>query len=118
MGMNRTDSDRQTVFGIEPCRSQRIDPSWCNATNIIPFPDARASRQRPERTKSSVLSLSLRRAARRVKEAMLRFARRANLVGVQRKRRSATVSAARYHQHHHAPVLDHRGRAIRERMSV
>ena len=116
--MKCTGSDKQSVSGIEPCLSQDADLPWSNATNIIPFPVAPALCRQPANPESRFLSLLRRQAVRKVKEAVLRLARRANLVGVQRKRRSATVSAARYPQHHYAPVLDHRGRAIRERMSV
>ena len=87
--------------------------------NVIPFPDARAVHKNPEKTGSQTLSLPLRKALRGlIEDLVLRFARRPNTADVQRKRGSSSALAAYHPQHHHAPVLDHRGRAIRERMSA
>ena len=89
-----------------------------DTSNVIPFPDRRAAHKQPEKPASWTFSLPLRQAVRKVKDAVLRFVRRANTVGKQRKRGSSSASAEHYPQHHNAPVLDHSGRAIRERMSA
>jgi hypothetical protein len=107
--MNFTESNQQTGSCIEPRLSQRTGRPAGDASNIIPFPLARASRQRPERAKLRGLSLPLRQAVHKVKEAVLRLAR---------KRGPTTAAAAHYAQQQHAPAQDHRGRTIRERMSA
>ena len=89
-----------------------------DTSNIIPFPDRRAAHKQPENAESRTSSLPFRQALRRVNNMVLRLVRRPNTGGVQRKRGSNSALAAHYPQHHHAPVLDHRGRAIRERMSA
>ena len=116
--MNFTDNNQQAGSGVEPCLGQRADPPWSNASNIIPFPLARASCRQPEKTKSRVLSLPLCQAVRKVKEAVLRLARGPNTVDLDRKRESTTAAAAHYAQHHQAPVQDHSSRTIRGRMSA
>ena len=89
-----------------------------DTTNVIPFPDRRAAHKQPEKTESRTFSLPLRQAVRKVKDAVLRLARRASTVRAQRKRGSKTAVAAHYAQHHQAPVQDHGDRAIRERLSA
>jgi hypothetical protein len=89
-----------------------------DTSNVIPFPGARAAHKQPEKTESQTFSLPLRKALCRIKDIVLRFAHRPNRAGAQRKRGSSSASAAHHPQHHYAPVLDHRGRAIRERMSA
>ena len=89
-----------------------------DTSNVIPFPDRRAAHRQPENAESRGLILPLRQAVRKVKEAVLRFVRRANTVGMQRERESSSASAEHYPQHHNAPVLGRRGRAIRERISA
>ncbi len=86
--------------------------------NIIPFPGRRTTHEQPEKTESPTFSLPLRKALHRIEDMVLRFARRPNTAGVQHKRASSSALAAHHPQHRHAPVLDHRGRAIRERMSA
>ena len=86
--MTFTESNKQAVSGIEPRLSQRTDRPAGDASNIIPFPVARTSRQRPERAESHGLSLPLRQAVRKVKGAALRLILSTNRVGAQRKRGS------------------------------
>ena len=116
--MTVTESNKQAVSGIEPRLSQRTGRPAGDASNIIPFPVARASHQRPERAQSRGLTLPLRQAVRKVKGAVLRFIRSTNRVGAQRKRGSTTAAAAHYPQCYPAPVQDHRGRATRQPISA
>ena len=116
--MNFSDSNQQTLSGSEPRLSQRTDPSWCNATNVIPFPEARASHRQPEKAKSRRLSLPLHQTVRKVKDLVLRLIRSANTVGVQRKRGATAASAAQRPEHHQPTPQHHGGSAVRKRMSA
>ena len=88
------------------------------ASNVIPFPDTRTARKQPEKIESRSCTLPLRQALRRVKDIVLCIARRPNRACVHRERGSTSALAAQHAKRHQTPVLDHRGRAIRERMSA
>ena len=88
-----------------------------DTSNVIPFPDRCAAHKQPEITKSQTFSRPLRQAVDKARDAVLHLIRSADRVRAQRTRGS--VAAAPHHpEHHKAPVLDHRGRAIRERVSA
>lgn len=91
-----------------------------DASNVIPFPDSRASAQQPAavRTGSSGFSLPLRQAVGTAKAALLRFIRTANRAAVQVRSGSTAASAAHRLRRQQAPAQDHRGIAIRKRMSA
>ena len=89
-----------------------------DTSNVVPFPGARVAHKQPEKTESRTFSLRLRAALCRIRDIVLRFAHRPNTAGVQRNCGSSGALAAHHPQHQHAPVLDHRGRAIRERISA
>ena len=88
--------------------------------NVIPFPDRRASGQQPAavKTGSSGFSLPLRQAVGTAKAALLRFIRTANRAAVQVRSGSTAESAAHRPRRQQAPAQDHRGTAIRKRMSA
>ena len=88
------------------------------ASNVIPFPDTRTARKQPEKIVSCSCALLLRQALRPVKHIVLCLARHPNRAGVHRKRGPTSALAAQHARRPQTPVLDHRGRAIRERMSA
>jgi hypothetical protein len=88
-----------------------------DTSNVIPFPNRCAAHKQPEITEPQTFSRPLRRAVHKAKDALLHLVRSADRVRAQRT--SGSVVAAPHHpEHHQAPVLDHRGRAIRERVSA
>lgn len=94
--------------------------SAVDSGNVIPFPDRRASGQQPTavKTSSSGFSLPLRQAVGKAKVALLRLIRTANKAATQVGRGSTAASAAHRPRRQQAPAQDHRGIAIRKRMSA
>ena len=113
-----SDNDKQSPMIAQTHSGWQSKAPQCDACNIIPFPVAPASCRQPAKPESRISSLPLRQAVRKVKDALLRLARRANTVRVQRKRSSATAAAAHDPQHRQPTPQGYGDSAVRRRMSA
>ena len=89
-----------------------------DVSNVTPYPHRCAAHKHPEITESQTFSWPLRQAVHKAKDAVLRLIRGVDRVRAQRTRGSVTAAAPHHLERHQAPVLDHRGRTIRERVSA
>jgi hypothetical protein len=117
--MSLTNSNGQTGYeigqGFNPCTENQ---AWGDATNIITFPDRRASHPQPENTEPRSFGLLLRRALHTARDAVLRLSGAKNPVSVQRYSALPGTASAREPEFPPWTSQEHDGRPAHIRRSA